>query len=293
MTAIAMYATDVPAGACDCHTHVIGDRATYPMVADRHYTPALATHDDLLAHLRRNGLQRVVIVQPSVYGTDNRCMLDSLDRLGGAGRGVAVLDESADDSTLQTLHRHGVRGLRVNLESAGGRDADPAHSALLRWSERIAPLGWHLQIYAALDVIASLAKRLATLPVPVVLDHFAMVQAVTAHDDPRITPLLALLHSGNAYLKLSAPYRLAPSGHADTALVAAWASAFVRATPERMLWGSDWPHTARDPGKAAHEESAYRKLPADALLKGIGEWMPTAALRQQVLVENPARLYGF
>lgn len=288
-----MTAVDLPAGACDCHTHVIGDRATYPMVADRHYTPALASHEDLLAHLARNGLQRVVIVQPSVYGTDNRCMLDSLDRLDGAGRGVAVLDESADDGSLRALHRRGVRGLRVNLESAGARNADAAHSVLLNWSERIAPLGWHLQVYAALDVIASLAERLATLPVPVVLDHFAMVPATTAQDDPRITPLLALLRDGNAYVKLSAPYRLAASGHPDREQVSAWARTFVQAAPERMLWGSDWPHTARDPGKAAHEESTYRKFPEDALIHGIGEWLPTASLRQQVLVENPARLYGF
>lgn len=288
---------DMPVGACDCHTHVIGARATYPMVTDRHYTPGPASHQDLLAHLARNGLTRVVIVQPSVYGADNRCMLDSLDLLDGAGRGVAVLDDDATDATLQAMHRRGVRALRLNLESSGGRDADAAHRMLLRWSARLAPLGWHLQVYAALDVLASLAARLGTLPVPVVLDHFAMVPAHIAPDDARIAPLLApllaLLRGGNAYIKLSAPYRLAASGHPDRRQVATWADRWLHAAPARMLWGSDWPHTARDPGKGAHEVSAYRNLPADALLQTIGDWLPDAALRQQVLVENPARLYGF
>ncbi|MGO4303432.1 amidohydrolase family protein [Cupriavidus sp. RAF12] len=286
----------MPPGACDCHTHVIGPRAGYPMVEDRHYTPGPASHEDLLAHLSRQGLQRVVIVQPSVYGTDNRCMLESLDRLVGAGRGVAVVDDSIDVSAMRDMHRRGVRGLRINMESAGLRNADATYAMLERWANRVAPFGWHLQLYAALDVVAALAGRLVQLPVPVVIDHFAMVPATMAHDDPRAVALLALLRSGNAYIKLSAPYRLdidGLGGDAASQAIAAWAGAFLRVAPARVLWASDWPHTGRDPGKAAHEVSRYRVLPDGMLARTIADWFPTPALRQQVLADNPARLYGF
>ncbi|MDW3681045.1 amidohydrolase family protein [Cupriavidus sp. CV2] len=284
---------ELPAAACDCHTHVIGARADYPMVAQRHYTPGPASHEDLLAHLARHGLQRVVIVQPSVYSADNRCMLDSLDRLQGAGRGVAVLDEDVDTQTLRDMHRRGVRGLRLNMESTGLRDADTAHAALARWGDRIAGIGWHLQLYATLDVIVALADRLAQLPVAVVLDHFAMAPATLAHDDARARALQALLRSGNAYIKLSAPYRLACAGMQGDDAARTWAAAFLRAAPRHVLWGSDWPHTAREPGKAAHDVSAYRTLPEGTLARSLRDWLPTARFRQQVLVENPARLYAF
>jgi predicted TIM-barrel fold metal-dependent hydrolase len=283
----------MPPGACDCHTHVIGPRADYPMVAERHYTPGEAAHETLLAHMSRHGLQRVVIVQPSVYGTDNRCMLDSLDRLDGRGRGVAVVDDAVDAAGLQALHCRGVRALRVNVESAGLRDAATVRAALGRWAGRIEMLGWHLQLYAALDTIAALAEHLARLPVPVVLDHFAMVPAALPLDDPRAAPLLGLLRSGNAYVKLSAPYRLGTADDAADAGVAAWAAAFLAAAPERVLWGSDFPHTGREPGKAAHEISRYRTLPQGTLERGIEAWLPTPQVRQQVLADNPVRLYGF
>jgi len=283
----------MPPNACDCHTHVIGPRGTYPMVEDRHYTPGPAAHDALLAHLARHGLQRVVIVQPSVYGTDNRCMLDSLGRLPGRARGIAVLGDDVDNATLGSLHARGVRGLRVNVESAGVRDAKAVRTALALWANRIGCLGWHLQLYAALDTIAALVDPLARLTVPVVLDHFAMLPVDTEAGDTRATALLELLRSGNAYIKLSAPYRLSPVGAQDTQRVNHWANAFMQTAPERVLWGSDWPHTFREAGKNAHETSRYRTLPAGSVDESIARWLPTPALKQQILVDNPARLYAF
>lgn len=284
----------LPAGACDCHTHVVGDASRYPMLAGRPYTPAAAPHEALLAHLQRHGLQRVVIVQPSFYGSDNRCLLDSLARLDGAGRGVAVLDEAADDATLARLHRAGVRGLRVNVESTGGRDAAAVGACLSRWAGRLAERGWHLQVYASFDTLAALAPVLAGLAVPVVLDHFAMVSL--ADDEPaavgRATQqLLALLASGKVYLKLSAPYRIAARD--PVARAAPLALALAAAHPQRLLWGSDWPHTQREPGRAAHEPSRYREVDGGLLVGSITQWLPGEALRRQVLVDNPARLYGF
>jgi predicted TIM-barrel fold metal-dependent hydrolase len=281
----------LPAGACDCHTHVVGDAAAYPMVADRHYTPGPAPHDALLQHMARTGLERVVIVQPSFYGTDNRCLLDSLDGLQGRGRGIAVVDtDGVGGGQLADLHARGVRGLRVNVESAGNRDARALQDSLLRWADRIGPLGWHLQVYAAHTAIAELAPFLARLPVPVVLDHFAMVPATTPADDPAARALLDLLRSGNAWVKLSAPYRISDG---DDAAVAGWAGVFLDAAPARVLWGSDWPHTNREPGKAALEVSRYRAVTPEALRRSMLRWFPSVPLLEQVLVRNPATLYGF
>jgi predicted TIM-barrel fold metal-dependent hydrolase len=280
-----------PAGVCDCHTHVVGDTTRYPMVSDRHYTPGLATHDDLLAHMQRTGIQRVVIVQPSFYGSDNRCMMDSLARLGDAGRGVAVLDEGADDALLAQLHAGGVRGLRLNVESAGVQDVRVVEKPLRYWSARLAPLGWHLQMYASLQTLVSLAPMLPTLAVPVVLDHFALVPAGTPVADARFRALLDVLASDRVYVKLSAPYRVAKQDEVQSSLSVA--QAFLQANPARILWGSDWPHTNREPGKSAHQVSRYRDIASATLRAGMDTWLPTAELKAQVLVNNPARLYDF
>lgn len=283
--------TPLPAGACDCHTHVVGHPSAYPMVADRHYTPDLAPHEALLAHMQRTGVQRVVIVQPSFYGTDNRCMLDSLSRLQGAGRGIAVLDDDVEEGSLMRLHEAGVRGLRVNVESAGVRDTSAVEKPLRHWASRIADMGWHLQIYASHRTVAQLRPVLDSLPVPVVLDHFAMVPVGTSLQDPWLVQILALVASAHVYLKLSAPYRIAQdekmAGAADLAY------AFIQTCPERILWGSDWPHTNREPGKDALEVSRYREIPSASLVEGIERWLPTEDLKRQVLVTNPARLYDF
>jgi predicted TIM-barrel fold metal-dependent hydrolase len=283
----------LPTNACDCHVHVVGDRHTYPMVAERHYTPRPATLDDLRHHLARVGLERTVIIQPSFYGTDNRCMLHALRDLAGAGRGVAVVEETISDDELRTMHSQGIRGLRLNIESSGMGNAEAVNAALTYWSQRIAVLGWHIQIYAGLDALFSALPVLRDVSVPVVLDHFAMVRDYTPHDDARAQAMLSLVRSGRAYVKLSAPYRIQSSQTPNLDAMAHLAARFLQANPKRVLWGSDWPHTNREPGKAAHELSAYRHIEHTTLLEGIYAWLPTAALRTQVLVDNPARLYGF
>jgi predicted TIM-barrel fold metal-dependent hydrolase len=278
-------------GACDCHTHVVDDSSLYPMVAERQYTPAPAPYKALLQHMQRTGMGRVVIVQPSFYGTDNRCMIDSLNRLGGAGRGIAVVEDGADPSQLKLLHEAGVRGLRINVESAGVCDMEAVAAPLRYWAARISELGWHLQIYASYRTIAQLAPMLASLAVPVVLDHFAMVPAASHGDDPQRQAILALLASGNVYVKLSASYRVSQSDAVNSTV--ALAHVFLEANPQRVLWGSDWPHTNREPGKAAHDVSRYRDISSDSLTDSICKWLPTCELRQQVLVVNPALLYDF
>lgn len=279
-------------GACDCHVHVVGDRARYPMVSDRHYTPGPASVKDLKHHMASLSLTRAVIVQPSVYGTDNTCMLDGLRGLEGAGRGVAVLSEDASDAQLHDLHVSGVRGLRLNLESVGSRDTQRMREDMQAWAQRLAPLGWHLQVFASLDVIAEGAPIFDALPVPVVLDHFAGIPAETALTDQRVQTVFSLVASGAAYVKLSAPYRIDSSGTGAQA-VATLAAALIATNPARMLWASDWPHTSRERGKSPLEVSAYRQIGSRQLAQGLNTWLGDEALRTRVLVENPARLYDF
>ncbi len=281
----------LPAGACDCHTHVVGNATEFPMVNERFYTPELAPHDALLNHMSRNDLQRTVIVQPSFYGTDNSCMIESLTRLQGAGRGVAVVDDVDDEATLLHLHSVGVRGLRINVESSGVRDPRAVEAPMQRWAERIAHLGWHLQIYATHNTIAEISHFLKSLQIPVVLDHFAMVPASTSIEDVKLRSIFNLVECGNVYVKLSAPYRIAETN--PTVMAKNLARALIQCNPERVLWGSDWPHTNREPGKQMHEVSRYRNISSETLAESINLWLPTSMLRQQVLVINPNRLYDF
>ncbi|WP_236844481.1 amidohydrolase [Bordetella sp. 15P40C-2] len=287
-----MNTPTLPAGACDCHVHIIGDRARYPMVGDRHYTPDVACVSNLQQHMDALGLTRAVIVQPSVYGTDNSCMLDALHAMNGAARGVAVLDREAPDALLHAFDACGVRGLRLNLESSGSLDVTRMREDLQAWAQRLQPLGWHLQVYASLGVIAQAAPVLAELSVPVVLDHFAGVLAGTSLEDANVQTVLRLISTGAAYVKLSAPYRIDPSQTADEA-VTALAAAFIASNPDRVLWASDWPHTNREPGKSPHEVSAYRRIGTQKLAQGIDSWFADEAIRQRVLVSNAARLYAF
>lgn len=283
----------MPPGSCDCHVHVVGPVSRYPMVDDRHYTPGSAPLEGLREHMTRNALDRVVIVQPSFYGSDNRCMLDSLHGIGGAGRGVAVVARDASEQELVALSAQGVRGMRINLESASVRDPKAIGFALAHWADRVAAIGWHLQVYASLETIVAASPYVHALPVPIVLDHFAMVPDTTPIGDARLEAVLSLVKSGSAYVKLSAPYRLRSSRFEAADAIARLAAAYANANPERLLWGSDWPHTNRDPGKTAHEISAYRQLDSAYLSQGMDAWLPAPTIRKQVLVDNPARLYGF
>jgi predicted TIM-barrel fold metal-dependent hydrolase len=285
-------AAALPVGACDCHVHVVGPQADYPMDAGRHYTPGPASCDALLSHMDQMGLSRAVIVQPSIYGTDNRCTLDGLARMAGAGRGIAVVDEDISDADLQALDRGWMRGLRINLESTGSSSPEAVRDALTYWADRVASLGWHLQVYASLDALAASASVLRALPVPVVLDHFAMIPAGLSLDDVRVRAVFDLVGSGAAYVKLSGTYRIEPPEGAAQA-TQALARAFIACNPERMLWASDWPHTNREPGKGPLEVSAYRNIGRERLRREIDTWFGTPEVLNQVLVENPARLYGF
>ena len=176
-------------------------------MAGRGYTPPPATAAELTALQQALRLSRVVIVQPSVYGSDNSCTIDGMRRLGERARGVAVIDDSTSDAALDEMHRAGIRGVRVNLETAGETDPDLARRNLAAAVARVAPLGWHVQVYTRLSVIARLAGDLENLPVPIVFDHFGGAQAASGPEQPGFAALVTLVAAGHAYVKVSAAYR--------------------------------------------------------------------------------------
>ena len=278
--------------ACDTHVHIIGDQSQYPMVQDRRYTPGLASVADLQAHLERQGLTRAVIVQPSVYGFDNRCMLAALAAMQGQARGVAVLPESITTAQIQEFDAQGVRGIRLNIESTGHFNAADLASQLKYWGARLAELGWHIQVYAPMAWLASCEAVIEACPVPVVLDHFALWTEAACNSE-QARKLLGLLESGKLYIKLSASYRVPVQ---DAGQLRQLAQQLVRIRPDRLLWGSDWPHTNREAGRGALEVSRYRQIdPKTMRLERLG-WLLArdgSDWQSHILIENPARLYRF
>ncbi|GAA4325189.1 amidohydrolase family protein [Pigmentiphaga soli] len=281
----------MPQGACDCHNHVVGTQADYPMDPHRVYTAGPASVDALMAHRAQLGIARTVLVQASFYGTDNRCMLDGLARLGASGRGVAVLDPDVADAELDRLHGLGVRGVRVNLETSGTRDPKQAADQILPLSRKLARLGWHIQLYAGLSVIAALAPQLATLPVQVVIDHFGRAKAAEGPDQPGFGQLLDLVRGGNAYVKLSGARHA--SSRPDRSDVAPLARALIAAEPERLVWGTDWPHTARRADGSRTEIAPFEPTDDAAQLALLQSWCESEEEWRRILSDNPARLYGF
>jgi predicted TIM-barrel fold metal-dependent hydrolase len=283
----------IPADACDCHVHVFGTAAEFPLVPARGYTPPAASADELLRLQRSLRLSRVVIVQPSVYGSDNSCTLDGMRRLGEDARGVAVIDDDTSSAALDGMHRAGIRGVRVNLETAGETDPELARRDLAAAAARVAPLGWHVQVYTRLSVIAGLSEDVAKLPVPVVFDHFGGAQAAAGPDQPGFAALLALVAAGHAYVKVSAAYRSSQKAPAYGD-VAPLARALIAANPERILWGTDWPHPhAALPGRELDEPTPLFDIDDGLALNQLQFWARSAAVRRKILVENPARLYDF
>jgi predicted TIM-barrel fold metal-dependent hydrolase/predicted NBD/HSP70 family sugar kinase len=283
----------VPPGACDCHVHVFGKAAEFPFAARRGYTPPPASTEELLALQRGLSLSRVVIVQPSIYGSDNSCTLDGMRRLGERVRGVAVIDDTTSNAALDEMHQAGVRGIRVNLETAGETDPDAARRNLLAAVERVAPRGWHVQVYTRLSVVSALADEITRLSVPIVIDHFGGAQASAGIRQPGFSDLLALVKAGYAYVKVSAAYRSSdrPPAYSD---VAPLARALIDANPDRIVWGTDWPHPhAAPPGAAFDQVAPLYDIDDGLALNQLASWAPDAAIRHKILVDNPARLYDF
>jgi predicted TIM-barrel fold metal-dependent hydrolase len=281
----------LPAGTVDCHNHIMGPQGKYPYAATRVYTPPEATVDQLRALRAEIGSSRNVLVTPSVYGTDNRCMVDALAALGNTARGIAVLPIDVPDEELRRLDSAGVRGVRISLGGTGSYNPASAKEALLSLAPRFAPLGWNIEVVGNLPAVISLAPVMAPLKVPVVLDHFAGANGGDGVKQEGFAALLELVRGRNAYVKLSAPYNR--SKRPDYSDMAPLAHALIEAGADRMLWGTNWPHPDQVPGRPISEVTPYHKIDNRNLVRLLGEWCPDASTRQMILVETPQRLYRF
>ena len=269
----------VPADACDTHMHFYGPPDQYPLAPTASFIPPLATVEDYRTVQKRLGLRRVVVVQPSGYGFDNRCMLDAIKQLGDDARGIVVVDTDVTDDELQQLTELGARGIRFFMFPGG----------VLPWeildemAAQVHVFGWHVQLQLDGRELPDHIAQIRSLPGRLVIDHVGKFIEPVATSDRAFKMLLDLVDSGQCWVKLAAPYETSKVGPPRYSDVGALAKALVKAAPERMLWASNWPHP-----------SALDNLPDDAMLLDLLlDWVDDGATRKCILVDNPAKLYGF
>jgi predicted TIM-barrel fold metal-dependent hydrolase len=289
MPAISAVRFDVPERACDCHVHVFDPRR-FPFTASRTYTPESATAAQLLAMHRSLHVSRVVIVQPSVYATDNSCVLDAMKQYGPGARGVAVLRSEVSSAALDSMERAGIRGVRINLGTAGDTNLSDARHRFKSTIKQIQGRKWHIQVYAALSVVAGLSDQVLASPVQVVFDHFGGAKASLGLQQPGFDKLLELIQSAKGFVKISGAYRVSDRPP-DYSEVAPFARALIEANPQRILWGSDWPHPDTGNGRKPSDVSPLLRIDDGHLLNLLAAWTPDAALLKTILVDNPATLY--
>jgi D-galactarolactone isomerase len=273
-----------PAGACDCHHHIY-DGVRFPPKAGAQVVPNARVEDYRLLQ-RRLGISRDIVVTPTPYPAtlnDNLVTLDAIKQLGPNARGVAIASPAMTDADLKTLDAGGIRGIRFSLTSGRPGAASTATPEVIEaMAKRVAPLGWHVQFNVTGQQIVAAADLLGRLATPIVLDHMGHLPQPAGIDHPAFAIVRRLLDKGRTWVKLSVTYdssKDGPPGYADVNRVG---QAYVKAAPERLVWGSNWPHPS-EPNK-----------PDDAMLFDLlAQWAPDEATRNRVLVANPEALYGF
>ena len=270
-----------PPGATDAHCHIFGPAAKFPFADDRTYTPPDSGFEEFTSLQSRLGLSRAVFVQASCHGTDNSAMVDALRRGEGRYAGVAMIDDDHDDNHLAALHEAGVRGIRFNfVHHLGGA---PDMDMFWRLIRRVEPLGWHVELHFDAKDLPAYAGHLSRIPVPFIIDHMARVDATAGVDQTPFTSLVEMLHHDErAWVKISGAERLTKKGKPPYDDVVPYAQALVEAAPGRVLWGTDWPHPN------------VRHMPDDGdLVDFLATMVPDEQLRNQILVDNPTKLYDF
>jgi predicted TIM-barrel fold metal-dependent hydrolase len=287
-----------PAGAVDCHIHILPDPKEFPFWEGRTFTPSISTPMESIAVHKALGVNRVVIVHPSFYGADMRSTLHGLRVLGSKrSRGVAVIDENTTSAAMDDMHKAGVRGVRLNFQTfaMAGRQIDvgAVRRQFLSTIEQIRQRPWHIQLFTNLSIIQALEADIRSSPVPISIDHFGMAPAAGGVSQPGFGTLVSLV-AGGTYVKASGPYRISslPNNYSD---VAPLAKALISANPERIIWGSDWPHPpgVPQPGISPKEPAPMLDLDNGLLLNLLADWATTQALRKAILTDNAARLYDF
>jgi predicted TIM-barrel fold metal-dependent hydrolase len=284
----------VPSNACDCHTHIIGDPHQFPFFAARTYTPEPASLQEMAIVHKALHIKRVVIVTPSVYGTDNSATLHAIQARGATARGIAVIDDKTTEQDLDRMAAAGIRGIRLNLATSGQTtDAAAVRQRFTAAINRIKKMrNWHLQIYTSAASITAIKELVFASPVPVVFDHFGGIKAALGPEQPGFADLVDLVRAGNAYVKVSGAYR-ASTQAPDYLDVAPFAKGLIVANPDRVLWGTDWPHPNTTPSKDPAAVTPPLKIDDGRLFNQFPVWAPDPSERRKVLVDNPARLYGF
>lgn len=268
----------LPPGSCDCHAHLFGPQTRYRYDPKRRYTPPDASLSDYLRMLQTLGVERAVLVQPGVYMTDNSLLLDALAENRVPLRGVAVFGPEVSDRDIERMHRLGVRGVRLNLRFEAGVSGNVAP----RIAERIEPFGWHLQFRINPEEFVTVEPMIEQLPIDVVIDHIGQVPAEQGIASASFQAILRLAKTGRCWVKLSAPMRMSKQEFPYTD-VTPFVRALVEAAPGKMVWATDWPHT-----------TITKKMPNDGdLVELLSAWIPDAAVRKKVLVDNPQKLYDF
>lgn len=269
-----------PLHSCDSHHHIYDAR--FPVSPHwRGGRPDGATVDDYRLLQRKLGISRNVIVQPSTYGSDNRCLLDALQQFGFEARGIVVIDDDTSAEQLKTMDALGVRGVRVNFVTPQSWGITTIER-LLATVARIAPLGWHVQVLMTAEQIAQYETVLASLPIPLVIDHLGRIPQPAGVDHPGAHAILRLLTKGNTWIKLSGVYADSKLGGPEYADSSKLARAYIEAAPERAIWGSDWPHPTE------------KIKPDDAILFDLlSAWTPDTTVHKKILVDNPGTLFGF
>ena len=270
--------TPAPSGAIDAHAHVFGPLDQFPYVEERGYTPPEASLDQWFAMHKALGIERGVLIQPSVHGTDNRAMLAAMAKAGGRLRGVVALDADVSDAELAALNTAGVRATRFNLQFSGGVALD----AMASLADRVADLGWHVQFLMDARDLVDLGPKLMALPTDIVIDHVGFLPASSGVDHPGFQIFIEMVRSGKCWAKLSGPYRGSEQDPPYNDMTP-YAQALIAARSDRIIWGTDWPHPALD-----------GQMPNDGdLFDMLAVWEPNEARRYAILVNNPERLFGF
>ena len=285
--------TEMPANACDCHMHIFGPQTAYPLRQDRSYTPPEASLDDYRAVMDSNGIKRVVLVQPSPYGADNRCMLDAMQQLGDRARGVAVIAADIDDNALSVLDAAAVRGARLILNAKHTQSPEILKASVDALATRLRGTGWHIEVEAPLPVTLSAVGVLLGSETPIVLGHMARMSL----DGPSETlrQLEDLLAGDHVWMKLSGIDRMTKS-EADFEQGRETVTRLLSiAASDRLLWGSDWPHTGYHQGGANADAPLvpFRPIEYGNLLRWFWTVVATTDDAKAILELNPARLYSF
>jgi 2-pyrone-4,6-dicarboxylate lactonase len=273
----------VPPGTIDSHAHIFGAPGSYPYSAARGYTPPEANLQSYLAlHKALGGIERAVLTQPSVYGTDNSCMLDVVENMNGKFLAVVAVDQDVTDKQLEDFHARGARGARVNIVDKGGMPFDGI-TAVRKFTERIKDLGWHLELLIHAHEFDNLRATMNRMAVDVSFGHLGYMRTDHGINHPGFSKFLDLLRDGHAWVKLTGSYRITTSTTTPYDDVAPFAKALIAANEDRVVWGTDWPHP-----------SLKGNMPNDgALMDHLADWAPDEAVRKKILVDNAQMLYGF